>query len=60
MLVTGQLIGTAILAAVLLQPNVADEFQTFGYIGLVAFGISLVVSMYVLFRQLQGTDGNEA
>jgi ubiquinone biosynthesis protein len=38
MLVTGQLIGTAILAAVLLQPSVADEFQTFGYIGLVALG----------------------
>ncbi|MFI5226298.1 MAG: AarF/UbiB family protein [Candidatus Limnocylindrales bacterium] len=60
MLVTGQLIGTAILAAVLLQPNVADEFQTFGYIGLVAFGISLVVSMYVLFHQLQSTNSDEA
>jgi ubiquinone biosynthesis protein len=53
MLVTGQLIGTAILAAVLLQPTVSNEFQTFGYIGLMAFGVSLIVSMYVLFRQLR-------
>ena len=53
MLVTGQLIGTAILAVVLLQPTVAEEFQTFGYIGLLAFGVSLIVSMYVLFRALR-------
>ena len=53
MLVTGQLIGTAILAVVLLQPATLEEFQTFAYIGLIAFGISLLVSMYVLFRTLR-------
>jgi len=59
MLVTGQLIGTAILAAVLLQPSVSTEFQTFGYIGLVAFGVALIVSLYVLFRTLQAPEGDE-
>jgi ubiquinone biosynthesis protein len=54
MLVAGQLIGTAILAVVLLQPNTLEEFQTFAYIGLIAFGVSLIVSMYVLYRTLRG------
>ena len=53
MLVTGQLIGTAILAVVLLQPAALDEFQTFAYVGLIAFGVSLIVSMYVLVRALR-------
>jgi ubiquinone biosynthesis protein len=53
MLVTGQLIGTAILAVVLLQPAALAEFQTFAYVGLIAFGVSLIVSMYVLFRALR-------
>jgi ubiquinone biosynthesis protein len=53
MLVTGQLIGTAILAVVLLQPTALEEFQTFAYIGLIAFGVSLLVSMYVLYRTLR-------
>jgi ubiquinone biosynthesis protein len=53
MLVTGQLIGTAILAVVLLQPATLDEFATFAYIGLVAFGVALIVSMYVLYRALR-------
>ncbi len=56
MLVTGQLIGTAILAIVLLQPATLEEFQTFAYIGLIAFGISLLVSMYVLFRTLRTAE----
>jgi ubiquinone biosynthesis protein len=59
MLVTGQLIGTAILAAVLLQPTVSTEFQTFGYVGLITFGISLIVSMYVLFRQIRATGDSD-
>lgn len=53
MLVTGQLIGTAILAVVLLQPSTLDEFQTFAYLGLIAFGVSLLVSLYVLYRALR-------
>jgi len=53
MLVTGQLIGTAILAVVLLQPQALEEFQTFAYLGLVAFGVALIVSLYVLYRALR-------
>ena len=60
MLVTGQLIGTAILAVVLLQPTALEEFQTFAYIGLIAFGISLIISMYVLFRALRAVGREEA
>lgn len=59
MLVTGQLIGTAILAVVLLQPNTLEEFQTFAYIGLIAFGVSLLVSMYVLFRALRAIGSDD-
>ena len=59
MLVTGQLIGTAILAVVLLQPTVAEEFQTFGYIGLLAFAFSLIVSLYVLYRALRLPSSEE-
>ena len=58
MLVTGQLIGTAILAVVLLQPSALEEFQTFAYVGLITFGIALVVSMYVLYRALRGDDSD--
>ena len=59
MLVTGQLIGTAILAVVLLQPTTLEEFQTFAYLGLVAFGVALMVSLYVLFRALRGPERTE-
>jgi len=59
MLVTGQLIGTAILAVVLLQPATLDEFATFAYIGLIAFGVSLFVSMYVLYRALRAPSSGQ-
>lgn len=59
MLVTGQLIGTAILAVVLLQPSTQEEFQTFAYIGLMAFGVALIVSMLVLFRALRGVGSED-
>jgi ubiquinone biosynthesis protein len=55
MLVAGQLIGTAILAVVLLQPTTLAEFQTFAYIGLMAFGIVLLVSLVVLYRALRSS-----
>ncbi|MGZ3588449.1 MAG: AarF/UbiB family protein [Candidatus Limnocylindrales bacterium] len=58
MLVTGQLIGTAILTVVLLQTS-TTEFQTFAYVGLIAFGLSLIVSMYVLFRALRQASSDE-
>jgi len=59
MLVTGQLIGTAILAVVLLQPTTLEEFQTFAYLGLIAFAIALIVSLYVLYRALRQPEQGE-
>ena len=58
MLVTGQLIGTAILTVVLLQPA-AVEFQTFAYFGLIAFAVTLVISLYVLWRALRAPEPDE-
>jgi glycerol uptake facilitator protein len=54
-------IGTAILAVVLLQPQALEEFQTFAYLGLVAFAFALFVSLYVLYRALRAipTDGRD-
>ena len=59
-LVTGQLIGTAILAVVLLQPATLDEFATFAYVGLLAFGVALVISLYVLVRALRQPSSDAA
>jgi hypothetical protein len=30
-----------------------EEFQTFAYIGLIAFGVALIVSLFVLYRALR-------
>ena len=59
MIVTGQLMGTAILAVVLLQPQALEELQTLRVLGLVAFAFALFVSLYVLYRALRAipTDG---
>ena len=48
LIVVGQLIGTAIVMAIMLQPSLA-EFQV-AYAAMIAFGITLVVSFIVLFR----------
>jgi ubiquinone biosynthesis protein len=48
-IVVGQLIGTAIVMAVLLQPELA-QFQSIAYIAMIAFAITLIVSFVVLFR----------
>jgi len=48
-IVVGQLIGTAIVMAVLLQPNLI-QFQGVAYMAMIAFGVTLVVSFIVLFR----------
>ncbi len=48
-IVVGQLIGTAIVMAVLLQPSLT-QFQGVAYIAMIAFAITLVVSFVVLFR----------
>jgi ubiquinone biosynthesis protein len=48
-IVVGQLIGTAIVMAVLLQPELA-QFQGVAYIAMIAFAVTLIVSFVVLFR----------
>ena len=49
LIVVGQLIGTAIVMAIMLQPSLA-EFQGVAYAAMIAFAITLVVSFIVLFR----------
>jgi ubiquinone biosynthesis protein len=51
--VVGQLIGTAIVMAILLQPG-QDQYVGFAYAAMMAFAIVLVVSFVVLFRMLLG------
>lgn len=53
MLAAGQLIGTAILAVILLQPS-AEQFQGLAYFAIIAFVIALGISLYVLYRTLRG------
>ena len=48
-IVVGQLIGTAIVMAILLQPSLT-QFQGFAYLAMIAFAVTLVVSFIVLFR----------
>ncbi len=48
-IVVGQLIGTAIVMAVLLQPDLA-QFQGVAYAAMIAFAVTLIVSFVVLFR----------
>ena len=48
-IVVGQLIGTAIVMAVLLQPELV-QFQSVAYIAMIAFAVTLIVSFIVLFR----------
>ena len=48
-IVVGQLIGTAIVMAVLLQPALT-QFQGVAYIAMIAFAVTLIVSFVVLFR----------
>ena len=48
-IVVGQLIGTAIVMAILLQPELS-QFQGVAYLAMIAFGVTLIVSFVVLFR----------
>ena len=48
-IVVGQLIGTAIVMAVLLQPALT-QFQGVAYVAMIAFAVTLIVSFIVLFR----------
>ena len=58
LVVVGQLIGTAILTAILLQPALA-QFQSFAYLAMIAFAVTLVVSFIVLFRMFFSRDARE-
>ena len=48
-IVVGQLIGTAIVMAILLQPEL-EQFQGLAYVAMIAFAVTLIVSFVVLFR----------
>jgi ubiquinone biosynthesis protein len=48
-IVVGQLIGTAIVMAILLQPSLS-QFQGVAYAAMIAFAVTLIVSFVVLFR----------
>jgi ubiquinone biosynthesis protein len=51
LIVVGQLIGTAIAMSILLQPALA-AYSGLAYVAMIAFGITLLVSFWVLFRVL--------
>ena len=58
LIVVGQLIGTAIAMVILLQPAMA-QFASLAYVAMIAFGFTLIVSFYVLFRVMLRGDGGE-
>ena len=58
LIVVGQLIGTAIVMAILLEPS-ASGFEGFAYAAMIAFAITLLVSFWVLFRMLTSRDDDE-
>ncbi len=53
LIVVGQLIGTAIVMAILLQPELI-AYQSFAFVAMIAFALTLFVSFVVLFRMLTG------
>lgn len=53
LIVVGQLIGTAIVMAILLQPGLG-QFQGFAYFAMAAFTLTLAISFVVLVRMLRG------
>jgi ubiquinone biosynthesis protein len=55
LIVVGQLIGTAIVMAILLQPSLS-QYIGVAYAAMIAFGITLVVSFYVLYRMAFNRD----
>jgi ubiquinone biosynthesis protein len=55
-IVVGQLIGTAIVMAIMLQPSLT-QFQGLAYVAMLAFAVTLVVSFVVLFRLFFGRSG---
>ena len=57
-IVVGQLIGTAIVMAILLQPSLR-QFQGVAYLAMIAFAVTLVVSFVVLFRLFFAPDRHD-
>ncbi len=57
-IVVGQLIGTAIVMAILLQPSLT-QFQGVAYLAMIAFAVTLVVSFVVLFRVFFSQPGRD-
>ncbi len=57
MIVVGQLIGTAILAVVTLQPAIADTLGFIPGLALTAFVVVLIYSFYILIRGEAGGGG---
>jgi uncharacterized BrkB/YihY/UPF0761 family membrane protein len=55
LIVVGQLIGTAIVMAILLQPSLS-QYVGVAYAAMIAFGVTLVVSFYVLYRMAFNRD----
>jgi ubiquinone biosynthesis protein len=55
LIVAGQLIGTAIVMVILLEPG-AEQFAGFAYVAMIAFAVTLLVSFIVLFRMLRRHD----
>jgi len=53
LIVVGQLIGTAIVMAILLQPGL-EQFQSFACFAMGAFTLTLAISFIVLVRMLRG------
>ncbi|HEX5015218.1 MAG TPA: AarF/UbiB family protein [Candidatus Limnocylindrales bacterium] len=58
LIVVGQLIGTAIVMAIMLQPSLV-EYQGVAYAAMIAFGVTLVVSFIVLFRMFLNRGGDD-
>jgi len=58
LIVVGQLIGTAIVMAILLQPSLS-QYAGVAYAAMIAFGITLVVSFVVLWRMAFARDEDD-
>jgi ubiquinone biosynthesis protein len=58
LIVVGQLIGTAIVMAILLQPSLS-QYLGVAYAAMIAFGVTLVVSFIVLYRLSFGRGEDE-
>ncbi len=58
LIVAGQLVGTAIVMAILLQPD-ASQFASLAYVAMIAFAATLLVSFWVLIKMLTAGRGDD-